>query len=637
MENSTFLRMTEVLRDATLRLATDFKQQAPAHRLRNMDQDARDSIERLVENKNTVLVVGEVKSGKSSFINAIIGKKLLPVEDEVATGQAIMIRNRTQKEFRLVFTDNSTKKISENELVTYASQKSVNENGGIITFGGKELSHIEVDYPAVFLPPNLTLVDTPGAGALISYHIEITHRFIQEADAVIFVMDAYKPVLQNDLNLIEEILQYTPHIFFIQTKIDIIDEWEAVRERNQELLKKHLGNHFKQSPQVWPISNSRLLKAGQSDNTIKAERYLTISRFKELEKELKRFLYFVSGLSKTFEVLYTLKSYGNNLAAILNGRYNTLSNQSAVEIRQKLNELNQKKKLIKTNWGLEGQGTKEAISQMKSYLSSCKQDFWQLFEKSGKTYTTIAVTIEQIDSLKEGRSLSKRLPEEISRIFMGESDRFFNEIHTKLNQDYQEIARWLSQKVAPYDNDREEDISDLLEDIFKSPTDALRASFKKNWAQNIKTSVQKAIGTLFLSTVAMAKIVDGIFRSAKRLERVKQDLLNTTHNSLLEMRVKCKDIDPQNDRELSSLENYFISLMKNWEERLHQLLQSRKAELDEEIKRLENQVNSTKDHLEKELQSASDALRSWQVLEGITDQLLLKCNEIIQEMIDKEY
>ena len=637
METSTFLRMTEVLRDAALRLATDFKQQAPARKLRDMDQDAIASIERLVENKNTVLVVGEVKSGKSSFINAIMGKKLLPVEDEVATGQAIMIRNRTQKEFRLVFTDNSTKKISENELVRYASQKAVNENGGIITLGGKELSHIEVDYPALFLPPNLTLVDTPGAGTLISYHIEITQRFIPEADAVIFVMDAYKPILQNDLNFIEEILHYTPHIFFIQTKIDIIDEWEAVLERNQELLKKHLGNHFKQSPQVWPISNTQLFKAGQSDNKIKAERYLRISRFKELEKELERFLYFVSGLAKTFEVLYALKSYGNDLSAILKGRYKTLSSQSAVEIRQKLNELNQKKKLIKTNWGLEGQGTKEAISQMKRYLSSCKQDFWQLFEKSGKTYTTIAAMIEQIDSLKEGRSLSKRLPENISRIFMAESDRFFNEIHAKLNQDYQEIARWLSQKVAPYANDQKEDISHLLEDIFKSPADALRATFKKNWAQNIKTSVQKAIGTLFLSTLAMAKIVDGIFRSNKRLERVKADLLNTTRNSLLEMRAKCNHIDPQNDHELSSLENYFLLLMESWEKRLHQLLQSRKAELDEEIKRLENQVNSTKDHLEKELQSASSALRSWQVLEGITDQLLLKCNEIIQEMIDKEY
>ena len=637
METSTFLRMTEVLRDAALRLATDFKQQAPAHKLRDMDQDAIASIERLVENKNTVLVVGEVKSGKSSFINAIMGKKLLPVEDEVATGQAIMIRNRTQKEFRLVFTDNSTKKISENELVRYASQKAVNENGGIITLGGKELSHIEVDYPALFLPPNLTLVDTPGAGTLISYHIEITQRFIPEADAVIFVMDAFKPILQNDLNFIEEILHYTPHIFFIQTKIDIIDEWEAVLERNQELLKKHLGNHFKQSPQVWPISNTQLFKAGQSDNKIKAERYLRISRFKELEKELERFLYFVSGLAKTFEVLYALKSYGNDLSAILKGRYKTLSSQSAVEIRQKLNELNQKKKLIKTNWGLEGQGTKEAISQMKRYLSSCKQDFWQLFEKSGKTYTTIAAMIEQIDSLKEGRSLSKRLPENISRIFMAESDRFFNEIHAKLNQDYQEIARWLSQKVAPYANDQKEDISHLLEDIFKSPADALRATFKKNWAQNIKTSVQKAIGTLFLSTLAMAKIVDGIFRSNKRLERVKADLLNTTRNSLLEMRAKCNHIDPQNDHELSSLENYFLLLMESWEKRLHQLLQSRKAELDEEIKRLENQVNSTKDHLEKELQSASSALRSWQVLEGITDQLLLKCNEIIQEMIDKEY
>lgn len=637
METDRFLRITDDLRNATLKLATDFTLQAQLQKVRNMDQDLISSIQRLAENKNTVLVVGEVKSGKSSFINAVMGKSILPVEDEVATGQAIMISNRNHKEFRLVFTDNSTKKIREDELITYASQKIINENGGLIKLGGKQLSHIEVDYPAQFLPTNLTLVDTPGAGTLISYHIEITQRFIPEADAVIFVVDAYKPVLQSDLNFIEEILQYTPHIFFIQTKIDVIDEWEAVRERNEELLRKHLGDRLNQSFRVWPISNSRLLKASQIENEKKAERYLNISRYKELKHELERFLYFVSGLAKILEVLSGLKSYSYALVNILDGRRYTLSNKNTVEIKRKLIELNKKKQLVKTNWGLEGQGTKEAILQMRSYLSSCKQRFWQLFEGSGNTYTTIAVKIEQVDSIKEGRSLLKNLPEEIGRIFMSESDKFFRDIHANLNADYQEISRWLSQKVAPYENDQEEDFSDVLEDIFNLPTDAVKGSIRKSWAQNIKVSIQKTISSLFLPTITVFRVVDNIFKSKKRIQRTKKDLLNVTRNCLSEMRDKCQAVDPNNKHALSSIDSYFLTLMNSWKERLSQLLESRKAELDEEISRLEYQVNAAKDQLEKELYVATDALKSWQNLQQTTDQHLLKCKEVLQEMIGKEY
>lgn len=636
METSAFLRITDELRDATLKLADDFKLQARSQKLRSMDQETTDSINRLFQNRNMVLVVGEVKGGKSSFINALMGKDLLPVEDEVATSQAIMISNKKNKAFRLAFTDDTMQEISEDKLTKYACQKTVDENGGILMLGGKQLSHIEVDYPAQFLPSNLTLVDTPGAGTLLSYHMEITQRLVPQADAVVYVLDAYKPILQNDLNFIEEILNYTPHIFFIQTKIDIIDEWEAVRERNEELLKQHLGNRLGQPLQVLPISNTQLLKAGRTDNKKRAQRYLKISRFQELNNELKRFLYFVSGLAKTLETLTGLKAYGQSLFTVLNGRWDTLSSKSRVEIREKLAELNNKKQLIKTNWGLEGQGTKEAITQMATYLSACKDHFWQLFEETGNTYTAIAAMIEEVDSLKLARNLSKTLPEEISRTFLMESDNFFKNIHIKMRKDYHEIAHWLSQEIAPYSRGQDDDASDFLEDVFNSPAYAISGSGKRSWAQSIKTSVQKTISTLFLPTVAIFRVMDGFFKSAEKLERVKNELRDITRNSLNEMRNKCYNIDPNSEQILSPMDSYFLTLKNDWKTRLNQLLQSRGAELDEEIKRLENQVDAAKEQLEIELKAAANALNDWQGLQVSTDKHLLRCNEIYQEMIGKE-
>ncbi len=636
METGAFLRISDELRDATLKLAVEVEQKARSYRLREMDQELKESIQRLSENKNMVLVVGEVKGGKSSFINAVIGNNLLPVEDEIATSQAIMISKKEKKDFRLVFTDNSTKNIAEDQLAQYACQKIVDENGGILMLGGKQLSHIEVDYPAQFLPDNLTIVDTPGAGTLLSYHMEITQRFVPQADAVIYVLDAYKPILQNDLHFIEDILNYTPHLFFIQTKIDIIDEWEAVRERNEELLKEHISERLKQQLRVWPISNSQLLKASLQNNPKKALRYLKISRFVELRDELKRFLYFVTGLAKTIDTLAGIKGYGQSLFTILNGRLETLSSKSKLEIKQKLADLTNKKQLIKTNWNLEGQGTKEAISQMSTFLSGRKKHFWQLFEDTGNTYTLIAAKIEQIDNLKDARNFSKILPEDISRTFLIESDLFFRDIHKKMQKDYQEIANWLSQEISPYGLDETEGFSEFLENLMASPVNAFGIAGKRSWAQSIKASVQKTISSLFLPTVAVFRLMDGIFRSAEKLERIKNELLIVARDSLNDIRDRCQTIDSDNERALPPIDSYFFALKKDWQHRLSQLLESRGSELDEEIKRLESQVNATKDLLEKEYIAAGDALKTWQGLQMAIDKYLLTCNEICQEMTGKE-
>ena len=64
METSAFLGITNELRQATLKLADDFTLQAQSQKLRNMDQELTDSIQRLTKNENMVLVVGEVKGGK---------------------------------------------------------------------------------------------------------------------------------------------------------------------------------------------------------------------------------------------------------------------------------------------------------------------------------------------------------------------------------------------------------------------------------------------------------------------------------------------------------------------------------------------------------------------------------------------
>ena len=125
----------------------------------DMDFDIAKEI--LNDKEYNVVVCGEVKKGKSSLINAIIGQNLLPVDSDIATSQVFRISNSQTESYKLVFTDKTEKVISREELSKYGSQVDANING-TQELGGKSISYIQVSLPVGFLPEGVNIVDTPG-------------------------------------------------------------------------------------------------------------------------------------------------------------------------------------------------------------------------------------------------------------------------------------------------------------------------------------------------------------------------------------------------------------------------------------------------------------------------------------------
>ena len=137
-----------------------------------------------------IVVCGEVKQGKSSFINALLGAEILPVAEEVATSQVFRISSAEKESFFLVFADGTRVPLKDrSDLIRYGSEIPAKlEKDPLIM--GRKLDWIEVNTPATFLPPGIHLLDTPGLGALYCSHAEITHRYVAAADAVIFLKSA---------------------------------------------------------------------------------------------------------------------------------------------------------------------------------------------------------------------------------------------------------------------------------------------------------------------------------------------------------------------------------------------------------------------------------------------------------------
>ena len=270
--------------------------------LRNLGRILSDSIDDLV-------VCGEVKKGKSSFINALIGDSLLPTNTEVATSQIFRILSSSTQCFSLVFTNGERQEISREELARFGSQTYTDMQGEPL-YEGRSLEYIEIRTPIEFLPNNVSIVDTPGIGALYASHEEITTRYLQHASAVVFVLDPANPISQSELAFLDKVLNVTTQVVFVMTKMDNYspDYISTMVSRNEELLTPYAERIGEQRVKVLPMS-SMVLQSAASDDEILRPLTVEESNFYPVRDEVMSLIHRTMGLSRNVYALRVFERY----------------------------------------------------------------------------------------------------------------------------------------------------------------------------------------------------------------------------------------------------------------------------------------------------------------------------------------
>lgn len=187
----------------------------------------------------TVVVLGEFKRGKSTFINALLKKELLPTDvlPETATINAIMYSETPT--LQVVMNDGSEKtgEVSRE----YLQRFSAREKNSL----SEKVKYIKIGYPAEILKNNLAIVDTPGVDDINEQRSEVTYRFIPKANAVIFLLDAKSPLKKTEKDFIDSKLLPLglDTILFVANKFDAVDEEEE--EDYLTDLRMRLASAFK--------------------------------------------------------------------------------------------------------------------------------------------------------------------------------------------------------------------------------------------------------------------------------------------------------------------------------------------------------------------------------------------------------
>src|SRR6266581_166185 len=112
----------ELIRQRTVSILEELSTKNTQFGLATFPKELEGYRKRFAENTYNVLVVGEAKRGKSTFVNALIGRDLLPTDVAIATNQVFRVSHTQQEAYRLRFEDESAQEISAEELLKYGSQ-----------------------------------------------------------------------------------------------------------------------------------------------------------------------------------------------------------------------------------------------------------------------------------------------------------------------------------------------------------------------------------------------------------------------------------------------------------------------------------------------------------------------------------
>lgn len=210
-----------------------------------------------------IVVMGEIKKGKSSFVNALLGvENLVPVCDDVATSTVYKICYGAKREYRVFFTKDSGKPVQTifaEEVATYGTERGNPGNEKCVEF-------IQVLCPSPMLKDGLVIIDTPGLGGIVKGHKKITYDYVPKSDAVFVVTESgSSPLGALEMALIEDLKKVTKHIYFVQTKSGTVSEDESNkrRERNLQILTTTAG--FRQDEIKYFVVDSALKVAADED------------------------------------------------------------------------------------------------------------------------------------------------------------------------------------------------------------------------------------------------------------------------------------------------------------------------------------------------------------------------------------
>lgn len=343
-----------------------------------------------------LVVVGEVKAGKSTFINSLLNAEVCKV-GAIPTTDKIHV---------LKYGDVEKERIIEEFL-------------------------IEKHLP--FEPlRNINIVDTPGTNSIVKRHGEITESFIPRCDLILFTTSVDRPFSQTEREFLGYIVEgWAKKIIFVITKKDIKEPHELV-EIN-DFVTDSVKKFFDFEPQIFMVSAKQARKAKETrDDALYEE-----SGFKALEQFL-------------FEKL----SVGEKLQLKLESPINsaiTICDRASESFTARMAHLKDDKRVLENIKGQLEQSESDMSENFGRFILEIDNIILEM-EKRGRNWVDDNVKLTNMGMLKSAERFRGRFKEEVIKDYETKIDDTLNKavdwFMKKYLKVWQDTTQYFSDQAA---------------------------------------------------------------------------------------------------------------------------------------------------------------------------------------------
>jgi len=211
--------------------------------------------ESLQNGRFRLMVLGDMKQGKSTLLNVLFGRKLLPCDVKPCTAILTLIKYGQPEKVTVHFKDGHTQSMSFEE---FSRDYSIPDDEAKGSYGRKEpafpdVNHAEVEYPLELLQNGVEIVDSPGLNDTDERN-ELSLGYVSSCQAILFVLNATQPCTIDERRYLENFLKGRGlTIFFLINRWDELqkeafdpnDEIEVRKHENaqRQVFKSHLQDY----------------------------------------------------------------------------------------------------------------------------------------------------------------------------------------------------------------------------------------------------------------------------------------------------------------------------------------------------------------------------------------------------------
>jgi small GTP-binding protein len=171
-----------------------------------------------------LVVVGEFNSGKSAFVNALVGRPLLDEGVTPTTSRVALLRH-----------------------------------------GQPPVRHVREDGVEVVVEPadalrDVAIVDTPGTNAVLREHEALTREFVPRADLVLFLTSAERPYTETERAFLAALREWGKKVVVVVNKADLLESPGDV-DRVLAFVREQAGKTLGTEPEVFALSARQAARA----------------------------------------------------------------------------------------------------------------------------------------------------------------------------------------------------------------------------------------------------------------------------------------------------------------------------------------------------------------------------------------